>query len=284
MQYDETATSATSGTPEERVTTVAVLETDTAYSLLPIVSPQFQLSGQLTSASYKNYDIVYRMVLRGWITFASGVTIPSLSNINVMQIGPNLTTEGTGVVPSEYFDGTACSSSTITPVSGTVSSAAGAYGITFQPVSQVDTWLKSTDKHGTEIPVNVASGLPRSIIGYGDYQANYPYISATPKYDFSVVFNTSDTIRGTEISELLESGYTRISYDEGASWSTWTTMSERNAYIDPSLYLGTGTQPKYPGQAYTFNGVTTPMAQCNGIAALATNMNAIMEMSFSIVS
>lgn len=281
-KYDQTEFSSSAGTSEEMLTSSCTLSTDKTHALLPLVSPQFKLGGQLVMANLKNYDVVYRIGVRGWIVSVAGVTTPALSQISVYNVGPDCPTGGMGSVPNSKFENT-CALEKLTPVSGTTSSATGQPGVTLQAVSAINFWLRSTDRSGNEIPHEVLQSLPSNLTGYGDYQVNYPYIPTSSKYDLSFVFDDNNKILGSVINDLLLIGQSRISFDEGATFSSWLPITERNAYLDPVNFLGSGVQPKFPGNNYTFNSVLNQVPQCNGSATNASNFNSMIEISFPIV-
>lgn len=282
-EWNNTQSAATQ-IPFEQLTTTLTLDPDSEdkYSLCPIISPQAQLSARLVSADYQNYDVVYRMSVRGWINLVAGETIPALSNIFVYQIEPEASTDGTGSVL--FTNACPCNSVKLTPISGTASSTPGTVGIQFQDDSSTFFWLLTKDRSGATIPTDVLNSLPTTLHGYGDFQPSFPFSTAAPRYDLSYVFPTEDKIRNEKIKDLLLLGHMRISYNEGKTWSTWTNISERNAYINPANYLGDPVQPKYPGSSNIMSVVSKESIACDGSSTLDSEKNTYIEVTFSLVA
>ena len=288
--YDRIATSAVVGTPDLTGVNTFTLNpydwpddvtVEQPYGLTSIVSPQAQLSAYVTVASFKSYDIVFRTSVATWVTSTSAT--PPLSDINVQAMEPKFSPDGTGSVVTDPSVGfTDCQPLRAIAISGTVASTPGVVGIDYQPESSLYFWLLPNAKDGTILPTDVLNGLPRTLLSYADYQTNFPYSPTAPRFDLSYVVPTTDSINSVPIESLLLNGTQRITYDNGKTWSGWTSLGSRGPYLNSANYVGTPPEPKVPGGSQVLTTITPLSATCDGSGA-TTNLNTWIEMSITVL-
>lgn len=240
--------------------TQATMTPSVKYGTFPLQSLDFKVSGSVITTKYENYNLVYRMTLRYWVT--GNPTTPTLADGNLYTI-------------SQPTDN--CSARKVVPISGTQSSTPGIHGIQFKTQSLLMNELQKTSRDNKVIPDNILQNLPNNINIYADLQPTL--VGTSQQALISYVVNDNNEIKGKTINELLDSqGTTRISYDEGTTWSSWQAVSDRFAYINANEYVGTAPQPRFPGNLTNMISVSNKSAICNGCKT-----NTWIEISIPII-
>jgi len=290
-----------------------MLNTANTYTIVPIVSPQMNLEAWITTTQALDVTVVYRASLRGWMTLLANQTFPSLSNTFVYEVNPRYSASGSGsafegdccgtnscspncctstttIQPTDAssttINSTCCAFTRLISISGSSSSTPGTNVITYNDVSQLDFWLLPTDNEGNRIDSAIVSSLPKTIDGFADFAPAHPYSTTAPKYNFLYVVPSSGvTLFDQQLSTLLLNSKTRFSQNEGATWSSWTSINDISPYINSSLYVGTGTPEKQPGSTIILDAVTENTLICPDWAVgSTTSTNDYIEIAIPLTS